>query len=118
MKMLATLVFAAVAAASFAQCCPSKKVEAVSEDEFMRMAREMEMKAEGKMACCKSTAAKPIEKGEKGCCNAPAAPKPFKVFVVGEGYHFFGCEGSAGKGRTELMAAGRRVGAVQKVTRL
>jgi hypothetical protein len=73
-------------------------------------------KTEGtKEACCKSTEAKVVAKGEKGCCNAKGEMAKFKVFVANEGYKFFGCEGSAKKGRAELVAAGKSVGGVQKV---
>jgi hypothetical protein len=118
MKTFMTLAFAVVAAMSFGQCCQSKKAEAASEEAFMKMAREMEMAAEGKKACCKSTAEMPITKGAVGCCNAADAPKPFKVFVVGKGYEFFGCQGSASKGRQELIAKGLRVGQIQRTVRV
>ncbi|HRJ26368.1 MAG TPA: hypothetical protein PLO61_02515 [Fimbriimonadaceae bacterium] len=148
MKTLMTFIFAAVCAASFAQCagstcsteakaaCEGKSkvvAQATKEDcgaccgtakkgcpeeEFMAIAKEMEMKAEakaGKTACCKSTAAKTIAKGEKGCCNAKGELAKFKVFANGQ-YQFFGCQGSATKGRTEMIAKGVRAGKVQKVT--
>lgn len=71
--------------------------------------------AEGKEACCKSTAAKPQAKGEGDCCNAKGQLAKFKVFAEGK-YHFFGCEGSAKKGRADLVAQGYvGVGEVQKV---
>lgn len=98
-----------------ASCCSAgKKMSA--EDAFMAEARRMMIAAEGKEECCKSTPAKPTAKGEGDCCNAEGAPAKFKVFVAGQGYKFFGCEGSAGKGRTELLAKGLTVGKVQKVT--
>jgi hypothetical protein len=81
---------------------------------FMAEAERMTLAAEGKSACCKSTATKTVAKGGKGCCNAKEAPKPFKVFVRGEGYRFFGCGGSAAKARTEMRTAGRVVGPVQR----
>ncbi len=115
MKIMLSLAFMAVAAASFGQCCGDKKTSA--DEAFMKVAAEMTAKAEGKKACCQSTAAKPVAKGEKGCCNAKEAPKPFKVYVAGEGYKFFGCEGSAGEGRKELMAKGAKVGPVQKANK-
>lgn len=115
MKSFLTLVFVAVAGMSLAdQSCCAKKESA--EEAFLRAAKEMEAAAEGKKACCKSTAAKPVVKGEKGCCNAPNEPKPFKVFVAGKGYEFFGCEGSAKEGRAKLVANGKKVGPVQKAT--
>ncbi len=94
-------------------CCGDKKVSA--EDAFMAEARRMAAAAEGKQDCCKSTPEKPVAKGEAGCCNAKGEVAKFKVFVAGEGYKYFGCEGSAGKGRTELMSKGKKVGKVQKV---
>lgn len=108
-------------------CCGEKKTEAkqeakqgcgtkvCAEDEFMAEAERMMQTAEGKQACCKSTAQKPMAKGDKGCCNAKGEAAKFKVFVAGEGYKYFGCEGSAGKGRKELIASGKKVGNVQKV---
>ncbi|MBC8064823.1 MAG: hypothetical protein H7Y17_08335 [Chlorobia bacterium] len=116
MKFLLTSVLAAVAAFSMAQgpCCQEKKPN--QEDGFLKMAREMEMSAEGKKACCKTTATKSVEKGDKGCCNAKGEAAKFKVFVEGAGYKFFGCEDSAAKGRKELLAKGARAGMVQKVS--
>lgn len=94
-------------------CCTAKKASA--DEAFMAEANRMMMAAEGKQECCKSTPAKPVAKGEKGCCNGKGEVAKFKVFVAGEGYKYFGCEGSAGKGRTELMAKGKKVGKIQKV---
>lgn len=89
----------------------------MTEDQkFFAMAQQMQMEAEGKKACCKSTAKKPMAKGDKGCCNEKGSAAKFKVFVSGEGYKYFGCEGSAKKGRTEWAAKGKTVGSVQKVT--
>lgn len=87
-----------------------------AEDEFMMEAERMTLAAEGKKMCCKSTPAKTVAKGAAGCCNAAGEAAKFKVFVAGKGYQYFGCEGSAGKGRTELIAKGERVGNIQKVT--
>ena len=43
--------------------------------------------------------------------GAKDALAKFKVFVSGAGYKFFGCEGSAKKGREELIAKGANVNA-------
>ncbi len=113
MKHLLILSLALISAAALADdCCAAKKPSA--EDEFMKIAKEMEISATGKKACCKSTVEKPMAKGEKDCCNAPEQPKPFKVYVAGKGYKFFGCKDSAAQGRKELMASGVKVGHVQK----
>lgn len=93
--------------------CGDKKMSA--EDAFMAEAHKMMMQAEGKEACCKSTASHPMKKGDAGCCNAKGAPAKFKVFVAGEGYKYFGCKESAEKGRTALSAKGAKVGKVQIV---
>lgn len=66
---------------------------------------KVEAKVNGKTACCKSTAEKPMAKGDKGCCNAKGEAAKFKVWADGK-YSFFGCEGSANKGRLELVAKG------------
>lgn len=95
-------------------CCGDKKMSA--EEEFMAEAKRMEMAANGKGECCKSTEAKPIAKGEKGCCNEVGQPAKFKVFVQGIGYTYYGCEGSAKKGAVAHSAKGRKVGSIQKVT--
>lgn len=143
MKTILTLVFALSAALSMAQSgccgaqakaasCDSKQAKAAcdgktakqgcegktmcAEEEFMAEAHRMMASAEGKQSCCKSTAAKPMAKGDKGCCNAKGEAAKFKVFVAGEGYKYFGCEGSAAKGRKELVAKGAKVGQVQKVS--
>jgi hypothetical protein len=96
-------------------CCGDKSAKA-KEDAFMAEAHKMMAQAEGKDECCKSTAAVVKMKGDPGCCNEKGVAAKFKVFVAGEGYKFFGCEGSAGKGRAELIAKGAKVGKIQKVT--
>ncbi|MCB8932650.1 MAG: hypothetical protein M9921_04180 [Fimbriimonadaceae bacterium] len=101
------------------ECCASPKAddrEAAFMAEAHRMMAAAEMKAKGTEECCQSTAEKPMAKGDPGCCNAPGAPAKFKVFVAGQGYKFFGCEDSAGQGRSALLAEGKVVGKVQKVT--
>jgi hypothetical protein len=118
MRFLLTAILAAGAALSMAQgpCCQGEKK--VSADEaFLKMAREMEMFASGKKACCQTTATKSVEKGAEGCCNAKGEPAKFKVFVKGAGYKYFGCEDSAAQGRKELLAKGAKAGKVQKVAR-
>lgn len=100
-------------------CCADKPM--ASEEAFMAEAKRMmamaEMKASGKAECCQSTPAKPMAKGEEGCCNAAGTPAKFKVFVAGQGYKFFGCADSAGEGRAALTAEGHQVGPVQKVSK-
>ncbi|MFQ3669095.1 MAG: hypothetical protein SNJ61_09435, partial [Fimbriimonadaceae bacterium] len=61
---------------SCASGCGGKAVKSAvaevwSEEAFMAEARRMTMAAEGKTACCKSTADKPVARGAAGCCNAP-----------------------------------------------
>jgi hypothetical protein len=116
MKALIVTLFAAVAACSMAQmpCCKGEK-KPNAEESFLKMAREMEMSAEGKKACCQTTATKSVEKGDEGCCNAKGESAKFKLFVAGSGYKYFGCEDSASQGRKELLAKGAKVGKVQKV---
>jgi hypothetical protein len=115
MKTFATLALAVAAAVSMAgqDCCKTKESAEVA---FMKEAQRMMLAAEGKKACCQTTAEKAVAVGEEGCCNAPEAPKPYKVFVAGVGYKFFGCKDSAAKGRKELMATHTKVGKVQKTT--
>jgi hypothetical protein len=79
-------------------------------------AKEAKVLANGKEECCKSTPAKPMAKGDPGCCNAKGEIAKFKVFVIGQGYKFFGCEESAAKGREGFLKKGLFVGNVQKVT--
>ncbi len=135
MKFSITLsMFAALCCAAFAQnceaekaaksvvgqkasCCDSVgKLSASTEAEFMAEASRMMQAAEGKQECCKSTASKPIAKGEDACCSAKWAPAKFKVFIAGHGYQYFGCEDSASTGRKEWIAKGAKVGRVQKVS--
>lgn len=126
--MIALAACTVVGMADEKKCCPSTKVVAQveksrdscdmgakGEDAFLAEAARMAAQAEGKEACCKSTSEKPMAKGDPGCCNAKGAVAKFKVFVAGTGYQYFGCEESAGKGRTQLMAKGAKVGPVQKV---
>ena len=95
-------------------CCKDKEKSAVAQ-EGKADACAAGAKVNGKDACCKSTAEKPIAKGEKGCCNAKGEPAKFKVYVVSK-YQYFGCEGSATKGRLEAVKAGLvPVGNVQAV---
>jgi hypothetical protein len=120
MRIFLTAVLSIVAAVSMAQdsCCMAEK-KLSAEAEFMKIAQEMESKAAGTkkagMACCQATAAKPIAKAEKGCCNAAGESAKFKVFVAGVGYKYFGCEESAMKGRKDLLAKGAKAGKIQKV---
>ena len=81
----------------------------------MEEAAKMMAASEGKDACCKSTEGHMVMKGETGCCSAKGEVAKFKVFVLGTGYKFFGCEDSAKKGRNDLAASGAKVGNVQKV---
>ena len=109
------MVAACLSFADGGKCCAKPQVSA--EQEFMALAQETTLKAEGKKACCKSTAEKPMAKGDKGCCNAEGEKPKFKVYVAGEGYKFFGCEGSAKDGRSALVAKGARVGKVQPTSK-
>lgn len=113
--LTAALSIAAAAAMAQAPCCQPKKV--AQEDAFLKMAKEMEIAAEGKKACCRTTAEKKVEKGGAGCCNAKGEPAAYKVFVPGVGYKTFGCEDSAAKGRKDLLAKYNKVGKVQKVSK-
>lgn len=132
--LLLTLSFGLLAGAAVAQdCCPDEKAAKAekkmaccdsksmsAEDAFMAEAAKMRAQADakehgGKDACCKSTEAKFVAKGDPGCCNAEGEPAKFKVFVAGKGYQYFGCEESAQKGRKELLAKHSRVGSVQRV---
>lgn len=128
MKLIVSTCLVVMAAFAFAQehCaggdCAKEKSKAghnkvMTEDQkFLALAKQMAMEAEGKKACCKSTAEKPMAKGDKGCCNEKGGLAKFKVFVAGQGYQFYGCEGSAAEGRAEWKSKGKVVGAVQKVT--
>lgn len=124
MKSLTLLIAVFAASFAFAQCedggkgsCCSAKVVAKKssgEAEFMAEAQKMAASAEGKKACCKSTAAKPMARGDKGCCNEVGTVAKFKVYADGK-YHFFGCKDSAAEARKELAQKGFAVGNVQKV---
>ncbi len=118
MRIFLTAILSIAAAISMAQgpCCQAEKKPS-QEDAFLKMAREMEIAAEGKKACCQTTAEKKVEKGGEGCCNAKGEPALFKVYVGGVGYKFFGCEDSAAEGRKELLAQHKKVGKVQKVSK-
>lgn len=70
-----------------------------------------------KVTCYKANAAKQVVKGGKNSCANKGQMAAFKVFVAGNGYKFFGCQDSAAKGRTTLVAQGKKVGGVQKVSR-
>lgn len=117
MKSLLSLILVTVCASSFAQCtgCTGEGKSAVAQhDEFMAIAREMELKAESKQECCKSTAEKVVAKGGTGCCSEKGALAKFKVFANGT-YKYFGCADSAAQARKEMLAHGTRPGKVQKV---
>jgi hypothetical protein len=115
MKSVLLLAAMAVCGAAFAQCTGCKGKPS-ADDAFLAEANRMMAMSEGKTACCKSTAGALKIKGEAGCCNAQGEPAKFKVWVRNEGYKMFGCEGSAAKGRSALMAEGKKVGGVQPVT--
>ncbi len=114
MKSILTLIVVTVCASSFAQCPACTGDAKKQQDEFMAIARQMELKAEGKQECCKSTAEKPVAKGGEGCCSEKGTPAKFKVFANGK-YKYFGCADSAAKARKEMLAQGSRPGKVQKV---
>lgn len=113
MKILAIACLIVTGAMAMGQDCCKKQMS--QEEAFLLEAKKMEMAAEGKKACCQSTAAKVVEKGGQGCCNAKGTPAKFQVLVAGKGYKYFGCEGSAKQGRQELLAKGMKVGKVEKV---
>ena len=68
-------------------CCGKEKKGTVasSEAKFMAEANRMMLLAESKQECCQSTAAKPMARGDKGCCNEKGALAKFKVLVVDGG---------------------------------
>jgi len=128
--LLTVLSLSLVAAFATADdCCATKKADAkkagcgssanCGEDAFMAEAKKMmaqsKLSETGKEDCCKSTEAKPMAKGDAGCCNAKGEVAKFKVFIAGVGYKYFGCEESAGKERSMLLAKHSKVGPVQKV---
>jgi hypothetical protein len=113
MKVFLSILFALSAGAAIAQCCGEEAASA--EKQAKIQANIAKVKAQGKEACCKTDDKKAVAKGEAGCCNEKGQLAKFKVWVVNEGYRFFGCEGSANKGREELSTQGYRVGNVQKV---
>lgn len=72
---------------------------------------------QGEDECCQSTPAKKVAYGAEGCCNNPNEVAKFKVYVVGKGYVYYGCEDSAKKGRASILAKNIDfVGPVQKVS--
>lgn len=89
-------------------CCASKDaakpvVQAVAHDDHHQG------------ACCLSTEELHVAKGGAGCCNEKGQPAKFKVWSEGK-YYFYGCEGSASKGRLSLIENGAfHVGKVQPV---
>ncbi len=112
MKIFAILCLIVTGAFAMGQDCCKKQMS--QEEAFMLEAKKMMMAAEGKQPCCQSTAEKVVEKGAKGCCNEKGQPAKFQVMVVGKGYKYFGCEGSAKQGRKDLIAKGPKVGKVEK----
>lgn len=124
MKTIFSLCIMLCVGAAFAQsdsCCTKTCDSTVAkkfkgDDEFMRLAAEMTQESEGKEEnCCRSTEAKVIAKGSKGCCNEKGIAAKYKVMVAGK-YQYFGCKDSAVKGRKLAMAAGKKVGKVQAVS--
>ena len=122
MKTLTILVAALAVSFASAQCdagqgscCgEAKSAKVQCEDTFLAEAARMTMQAEGRQECCKSTATKPMAKGDKGCCNEVGTVAKFKVYADGK-YFFFGCKDSAAMGRKDLMQKGFAVGDIQKV---
>jgi len=120
MKTILIFLIALGATLSYGQCCEEKataKNATQAEKEFLAEANRMMLQAEGKQACCRTTAEKAVAKGGEGCCNAKEETPKFKVFVRGVGYKFFGCPDSANKGRMELLTKYPKVGPVQPVVR-
>lgn len=113
-KVIILVAAASIAAFAFATFNQAKKEDTCCDKAAKVTAQHDAKLANGKEACCKSTAAKPQAKGEGSCCNAKGQTAKFKVWTEA-GYKFFGCEGSAAKGRDELIAKGLIVGQVQPV---
>lgn len=105
-------------AADEKSCCKeeAKAVAQVASKEAKECCKaEAKAVAQVKEECCTSTEAHPVAKGEDECCNAPGKLAKFKVWADGK-YAFYGCEGSANKGRLALVAKGAMsVGPVQTV---
>lgn len=106
---------AKTAKAPKAKAAAHPKVQATAHADECQDCDEMAKTAKAEDECCKSTAAKPMKVGDPGCCNNANEIAKFKLFVVGRGYAYFGCEGSAGKARMALVKKGEFVGSVQKV---
>ncbi|MBI5706496.1 MAG: hypothetical protein HZC36_05850 [Armatimonadetes bacterium] len=131
MTLVAAMSLMAFAAAQQADCCAEKAPSPKAKEAKAAQAKstpkakaagdectDCKDAAKAQMAddeCCKSTAAKPMKVGDPGCCNNANELAKFKLFVVGKGYAYFGCEDSAGKAREALVKKGEFVGNVQKV---
>ena len=116
LSALAAVAFAFVPQQTAAKTDCGAKAEA-QEKECCGGANKAKLMAQqgDKEECCKSTAEKPMAKGDEGCCNAKGAPAKFKVWA-GTAYKYFGCEESAEKGRMEAVKSGVvPVGKVQAV---
>lgn len=113
MKTLIALI--SIASAAFAYATTLDDACCAGGAKVAKAAVKTEVKAEAKKdACCKSTEAKKIAKKGAGCCNEQGQMAKFKVYAGGK-YFFFGCAGSADKGRAALMAKHLDVSAVQAV---
>lgn len=131
MTLVAAASLMAFAAAQQADCCAEKAPSPKAKEAKVAQAKATpKAKAAGDECadckdaakapkaedeCCQSTAAKPMKVGDPGCCNNGNEIAKFKLFVVGRGYAYFGCEDSAGKAREKLVKKGEFVGTVQKV---
>lgn len=56
-------------------------------------------------------------KGAEACSSAKKVAAKYKIYVVGEGYRFFGCEQDAAKTHMNLLASTKKSGTIQKVLR-
>lgn len=73
MRTILSLCTLAACALSMGQSCCNSGKPMSADEKFMKEAHAMMMKAEGKTACCQSTAAKPMAKGTMSCCKAKSA---------------------------------------------
>jgi len=118
----ASLVLAggALAQAKQDDCCKDMAAKATAKGKSKVKAAPMDccmeegaMAAQGEDDCCKDMG-KTAKKGMDPCSDPNGLAK-FKVYIVGKGYAYFGCEDMAKKGRDGLLKKGEFVGGVQKV---
>ncbi|MFY9232996.1 MAG: hypothetical protein WAO58_00890 [Fimbriimonadaceae bacterium] len=98
---------------SFGQDCCDKDKKSEKKQQTVKPQEGCAMEKSAKTEDCDMGA----KKGAETCSSAKTEAAKYKIYVVGEGYRFFGCEEDAAKTYMNLLASTKKSGTIQKVVR-